>query len=363
MEKEIITTKQAIAMIAMFIVGTSLIHIIQAKANQDFWIANLFVIIITLFIFFVYSRILSLFPQKNLLDINKILFGKIAGSIIYSSFVFYAFSLGAFVTRHITENIQIINLPETPQYVFAICTILVSIYIVKNGIETFGRWCLFSLPIIIFIFLITIFFSVNLFHPENLKPVFQSSISLIAENAHNTIILPFGECVVFLLLFDSLQNGKKTLKVFYIGMAIGITMIMLALFRNIMILGVENNMLLVSPSISAVSVIQLGSFIERIEVIISIIFIICGLTKVTVCLMGACKGMAKLLNLDADQPLIAPLGLLMLMLNFNAFENVMQLNEWFNVYKIYTLPFQIIFPFLIWITAEIKTKLKTSSNS
>lgn len=363
MEKEIITTKQAIAMLFTFIIGTSLIHDIQTKADQDFWIAYLFVIIVVLFFFFVYSRILTLFPQKNLLDINTILFGKIAGSIIYSLFVLYAFSLGAFVTRHIAEYFQIIHLPETPQYAFAICVILVSIYIVKNGIETLGRWCLFSMPIIIFIFLLTIVFSFNIFHPENLKPVFQSNIFLIAENAHNTFILPFGECVVFLLLFDSLQDSKKTLKVFYIGMAIGTTMILLALFRNIMILGVENNMLLFSPSIGAVSVIQLGTLIDRIEVIVSIIFIICGLAKVTFCLMGACKGTAKLLNLDTDRPLVAPLGLLMLMLNFNVFENIMHLSEWFNVYKIYTLPVQIIFPILIWITAEIRTKLKTSPNS
>lgn len=358
MKKEVITTKQAIAIMLMFILGSALIHVASTKANQDFWVSYVFVIIITLFVFFVYSRIISLFPQKNLLDINKFLFGKIAGSIIYGSYVFYAFSLGVFVTRHFTEFIQISSLPETPQYAFAICIILVSIYIVKNGIETLGRWSLFSLPIIIFIFLFTIFFSVYLFNPGNLKPIFQSDFSLIADGTFNSFSLPFGESVIFLLLLDSLQNGKKSLKVFYISMAIGVTIIMLAIFRNILVLGVENNKLLVNPSVSAVSIIQIRSFVERMEVITTMIFIICGLAKVTICLMGACRGTAKLLKLDSDRPVIAPLGLLMLMLSCNVFENLSHIIEWFNVYRVFFLPIQIIFPLVTWITAEIKIKLQ-----
>ena len=268
--------------------------------------------------------------------------------------MFYAFSLGIFITRHFSEFIQTSSLPETPQYAFAICIILVSIYIVKNGIETLGRWSLATLPIIIFIFLLTIIFSVNLFDLRNLKPVFQSDLSVIAENALNSYSLPFGESVIFLLLLESLQDAKKTRKVFYISMAIAVSMIMLALFRNILVLGVENNALLANASVSAVSVIEIRNFVERIEVIVTIIFLICGLVKVTVCLMGACRGTAKLLNINSDRPLIAPIGLLMLMLSFNAFENAMHLNAWFDAYRIIFIPVQVILPLIAWATAEIR---------
>ena len=67
MGKEVITTKQAIAIMVMFMIGSALIHVVQQKAKQDFWIAYLIVMIVTLFMFFVYSRIISLFPQKSLL--------------------------------------------------------------------------------------------------------------------------------------------------------------------------------------------------------------------------------------------------------------------------------------------------------
>lgn len=363
MNKEVITTKQAIAIMIMFMIGTALMHPIHAKANQDFWAAYLFVVIITLFVFFVYSRIISLFPQKDLLDIHTFLFGKIAGSIIYGFYVFYAFSLCVFVTRHFTEFIQAISLPETPQYAFEICIMVVGIYIAKKGIETLGRWCLFSLPIIIFIFLLTIIFSISLFDPDHLKPILQNDLFLIADNAFNSFSLPFGECVLFLLLFDSLRNSKKSKNVFYTSMAIGVIIILMAISRNIMVLGVANNSLLTSSSVGAVSIIKIKSFVERIEVIIVIIFIICGLAKITVCLMGAAKGTARLLKLNSDQPLIAPIGLLIIMLSLNCFENFIQLSKWFYVYRLLFLPIQIIFPLAAWITAEIKMKLQKKHKS
>lgn len=353
MGKETITTKQAISIMAMFMIGSTLI--VQAKATQDFWVTYLFVIAITLFIFFVYSRILSLFPGQNMLDIHRFLFGKIAGGVIYGSYVFYAFSLGIFVTRHFTEFIQV-ALPETPQYAYAICIVLVSIYIVNKGIETLGRWSLSTLPLIILIFFITIVFSAYLFDFRNLKPIFQSGLASIADNTWSSFTIPFGECVIFLLLLDSLKDSKKTLKVFYTSMAIGVTMIMLGLFRNILVMGIANTNLLAHASVGAVSVIDIPNFVERIEVIVTTIFIICGLAKITVCLMGACKGIAKLLKLDSNQPIIMPIGLLMLTLSFNAFENAMHLFPWFDVYRIFFLPTIAVFPITAWIVAEIKVK-------
>ena len=358
MSKEVITTKQAIAIMVMFMLASALTHVFSSKAGRDFWIAYLAVIVFTLFIFFVYSRILSLFPQKNLLDIQRLLFGKIVGTLIYGSYVYYAFILGCVIPRHFTEFIQI-SLPETPQYAYAICMVLVSIYIVKCGIETLGRWCLFSLPITVFIFIVTIVFSINLLDVQNLKPVFQSDIALIADNAFNSFTLPFGECVLFLLLFDSLKDSGKARKTYYVSLFMSVTMILLALFRNIMVLGVENSVLLDNTSVAAVSIIKIPFFVERIEVIITIIFIFCGLVKTTVLLMGASKGTAKLLNLDSALPLVAPLGLLMLAFSFNFFENAMHLNKWFGVYRVLFLPCQTISPIATWIAAEIYAHKQT----
>jgi spore germination protein KB len=136
MEREVITTKQSVALLTMFMMGSALIHSVQSKANQDFWISYLFVVAFTLCVYFAYGRILSLFPNMDLLTIQRFLLGKYVGGIIYGFYIFHAFSLGAFVTRHYCEFIQIMSMPETPQYALAICMILVAIYATRNGIET-----------------------------------------------------------------------------------------------------------------------------------------------------------------------------------------------------------------------------------
>ena len=353
MIKEIITTKQAIATLTIFIVSNNFLHNVHYYAKQDFWISFVFVIIFFMFILFAYSRIISLFPHENLLDIFRFLFGKVVGSIFYALLIIYAFTLAAFVTNHFTLFIQTITLPETPQYAYAICIVAVSMYIAKQGIESLGRWSLFSLPFIIGIFLLTVVLSVQLWNPDNLKPVFQSSVTVIAENTFDSISL-LNQCVVFLLVFDTLKEPQKAKKIFYVSMAIGIAMIVITIFRNILVLGMRNNELLATASVSAVSVIQLKPFLERIEVIITIIFIICGIANVSVSLIGVCKGTAKLLKMESAQSLIVPIGVFLLMVSTNTFENIMQIFRYFPLYIYVAFPFQIIIPLAALITAEFK---------
>jgi spore germination protein KB len=77
--------------------------------------------------------------------------------------------------------------------------------------------------------------------------------------------------------------------------------------------------------------------------------------------MGACKGIAKLLKLNSERQVIVPVGLLMLMLSFNVFENIMHLNEWVDPLRFFNIPFQLALPIITWITAEIKTKMQQKS--
>jgi hypothetical protein len=38
------------------------------------------------------------------------------------------------------------------------------------------------------------------------------------------------------------------------------------------------------------------------------------------------------------------------------YTNITEMFEWFNIYRFYAIPFQIILPLLLWILAEIKAK-------
>lgn len=348
-------------MLITFIWGNAIIILRDISSNQDAWFASLLSGAMAVPVYFIYSRIIKLFPQKAFGDILKTVFGKVLGVIILALFVFYAFFVAANILRQLTEYIQITALPETPQYAFAICITLVCVYMLKLGIEVMGRWSMFILPVIVFIFLMAFLLSTYLMDFNHFKPVLHNSFQVIANNAYSYFTIPYGEAVVFLFLCDSLKEPAKTFKIFFVSLAAGTGVITLAIIRNIAALGVENIKYLTFPSFNAVRLIQIGSFIERIELIISVILTLCGFFKLCACLLAASKGMAHILHLNSNRATIAPLALLMLLLSPILFKSVMEMFDFSMVYSYFCFPFQVFLPLIIWITAEIKHKQNKKS--
>ena len=72
MNKEIITNKQGISIIVLFILGSSIVLSPGGGAKQDAWIAIIIALLIALPSVFVYSRLLSIYPEKNSLTFYRI---------------------------------------------------------------------------------------------------------------------------------------------------------------------------------------------------------------------------------------------------------------------------------------------------
>ena len=119
--------------------------------------------------------------------------------------------------------------------------------------------------------------------------------------------------------------------------------------------------------LSTARLIEVGSFLSRIEGTISINLILAGITKITVCLICATKGLSKLFHLQDYQRLVFPTGLLVLALCSNLFENILEMFEFTDYYSFYAAPFQTLIPIMTWIGGEIyvkkhRTVLKQSNN-
>ncbi|MDF2524316.1 MAG: spore germination protein, partial [Clostridiales bacterium] len=206
MKKEIITQKQGIVIMIMFILGSSLVFGSSGKAKQDIWIAVLVAMLMAVPTFFIYARLLSIFPGKNLFEILDAVFGNVMGKIFALPFIWYAIHLGSLVIRDFTEFIQITSLPVTPQYFVAIIMVLLCIWAARAGIEVIGRWISIIFPAaMIFILIITLLLF-PLFEFKNLKPVLYNGFNPILETAFTIFTFPFAETVIFLAILNCLQS-------------------------------------------------------------------------------------------------------------------------------------------------------------
>lgn len=363
MQKEQITDKEAICILIIFIIGSSLIIGIGGEAKNDAWISGIAGIVMVIPMLLVYSRILSLFQGKDLFDILIIIFGKVIGRIVTFLYIWYAFHLGALVLRNFGEFMNAVALPETPMFVSLFCLGLVCIIAVRLGIEVLGRTTAYFIPLIFFVLAVILLISIPQIRLDYIKPVLGNGIIPVLKGGFSTFSFPFAETVLFISVFSSLKTKKSPLKVYFWGVLISGIIIIIVTLRNIAIL---SNMLgsYYFPSYQAVRMIRIGDFIQRTEVSVSLVFIFGVFIKSSICLLVTCKGIEKMFNLKDYRSIVIHTGLLMIYFSYIVYDNIMTMSYWaFKVYSYYAFPFQVILPIIIWILAEIKGKKITSANS
>jgi spore germination protein KB len=358
MGKEKITQKQAVSMVALFVVGSAMVLGVSKESMQDAWIAYFAAFAAAVPVIYVYARILGRYPGKSFFDICTEVFGKIGGKIAAALFSWFALHLGALVMRNFSEFIQVTAFNEMPQTISLLCMAILSIWIVRRGAETMGRWSAIVLPVVIFVVVVTILLLVKDFHPSYLLPVGEY-LPQVPKDAWNGFSFPMAETVLFLGVLDTLKPGDRHGRAWLFGLSIGVAVLLFGGFlRNAMTLGFPLEKDLSFPSYGAVSIIIAGNFISRIENAVSTDLLLCGFIKISVCLMAASRGFASICGADDYRPYVAPVGLVMMALASVVYKNIMEMFAFIDIYPYYAFPVEVLLPLILCITAEIRLLIR-----
>lgn len=356
MKRELITDKEAICFLSIFIMGSTLILGIGGDAKNDAWIVAITGVIVSIPMLMVYAKLLSLFPEKGLYEILEIIFGKIISKIISVLYIWYSFHLGALVIRNFGEFINTVTMPETPMIVPMLCLGIVCIVAVKAGIEVMARVSAFVLPYLLLIMALVQLLGISSLNFEFIKPVLANGLKPILKGTFSIFTFPFAESVLFLEVLFNLKNKQSFKKVYLTSLFLAGGIILILTLRNIFILGSLMGKLYF-PAHIAVSRVNIGDFLERIEVTVAIVFVFGVFVKASVCLFVACKGITKLFNLRDYGSITIQMGLLMIYLAYIVYDDIMEMQKWaFSTYAYYAFPFQAIIPVLMLILAKIKLR-------
>ncbi len=363
MGKEQITKRQALYIIVLFIFGSSVIVGGGSEAKQDSWLSLLMAAAAVLPVTLVYARIIRLYPGQDLFAILETLFGKIFGKVFIVLMSWYALHLAALVLRNFSEFIQITAMPETPQLPLMIAMMLVTAYIAKSGIEALGRWSLVVLPIVILVILLTTILAIPKMDFSNILPVADHDFGTVTSGAFSVFAFPFAETVLFLSVASAVKTADSAYKIYFKAIVLAAISLLVVVIRNIEVLGPATINASYFPSFSAARIIEVGNFLTRIEGVISMNFILTGVIKITLCLLAAAKGTARLFGINDYRRVVMPVGILAVALCAIVFENTMQMFAFLPIYQFYAIPFQIIIPIIIWIMAEVKKKREKSTKA
>lgn len=357
MYKEIISQKQAIVLMITFIIGSNTILVMGGKSKQDIWIAVIFAIAAACVLVAVYARIAKLFPEKHLFEILDILFGKVFGRIIVLFFAWYLFHIGAAIVKNISEFIRIISLDSTPVCIISLMTGIVIAYAVRSGLEVMGRLISIIFPIWITGTLVLAILSIGQYDINRLKPVLYEGLEPVISDAFRLFALPFAETVVFLCFAGSFQRKSSPYKIYYYSLLVGGFYLATVVARTVMMIGADNLSMFMYPLYVTARLIRVGNFLEKIELISAVLIISCTFTKATVYLFSFTKGVAYLFNIRDYHRIAAPSVFLASIYSMPLYESAIEMIKWAqDIFPYYSIPFQIILPVAVWITAEIKLR-------
>jgi spore germination protein KB len=350
-----ISAKQMMATITMFMVGSSLITGGSDSAKQDNWVCILAAAVLVIPLVWIHSEILNLYPGRAYFRNIIRAMGRPLGIAVCALLTLYILHLGGMVLRVFSEFIHVVNMTETPMIAIAVGIITVMIYLLSNRIYVLTRISKFMVPIMCVIIVMTLLLSYKNMDFNNLKPILQSEPSALMKGTVSAAAVMSGEIMMCAPMFGAMDRKKNVFSTMLNGALFGFLIIVVVSFRNRLVLGYISG-ISIFPSYEAVSVIQLGEFFTRIEVLIGILLLLVGFVKICVLMFSACEALSSTVGLNDYEPLVVPVGLLLLTIASLVHADSIEMSRWIKMFPLYSFPFQVLLPVLVLIVGKIRKR-------
>jgi spore germination protein KB len=358
MNEQKFSTRQALSLATMSLIGHVIVLFNGSPAGNDFWLSILLAYTATLPLALMYARLITIFPGKNMFDLQIYIFGPVFGRIFILLYSLFFLHVGSLVLRGITAFIQITSLTETPQIISAVLIGLLCIYAIKAGINTLSRYTAMAMPAYILIIFGLALLATTLWRDlSHLGPVLYNGFKPVLKSAVVLSIVPFADGAILPFILQPLKDYRKAKAIFLWSYTITAVFFLIVSVQYTLVLGNNFTFTLYFPSYVMVSLISIGDFLERIEVIMGAVLFMGAFVKIAVFLYNFSLGVSKLLNMGDYRKFSAPCGMLLIALSLLASPNILSDVVFVSTaYPYYAGFFDIVLPLAIWLPAEWKRK-------
>lgn len=364
-QKVQISASQFCTLIILNTIGTTILIVpagLAGEAKQDAWIPAILGVGTGLLIIRFYNAIGGMYPQLTIVEYGKKILGTWVGSSISLGFVYFSF-IGASTLVWLMGNFLATQImPETPTSVIQSFFVIIVIMGVRLGLETFTRCAEIFLPWVGLFFLLLVFLPIPAMNIQNVQPVFDSELKPILRATLSYLSVAILPLVVFQMIVPNGERSKETNRAFYIGSLIGGLVLITITILTIMVLGPGLTARNMYPSFVLAKKVSIAGFLERIEVIMAILWFITIYFKTTVYCYASIQGLAQILSLKDYKILTLPLGMILIAFSIIVYPDVVYQAEWdVKTWIPYAITYGFIVPILLYIVAFIK-KRKNKNN-
>jgi spore germination protein KB len=330
------------------------------EAQQDAWIASILAGVLGLLIAYVSTKLSLLFPSQSIVQYSQVILGKWLGRLIMIPYFIQWYSVLGVILREVGDFVNSTFLPKTPTWIIIVTLIILLIYInYVGGIESIGRTSELFGPIIV----IMIFFTLPLILPvidwTRILPVFSDTGVVPITKGALTPLSFFGEvCMVTMLVSFMKQPLGAPIRAI-VGLSVVCFLLVVSSLLVIMTFGPGLSEKMTHPFFDMIRFISIGGFLQNIDLVIELIWIISVFIKMSLYFFMSCYGTAQWLNMKNWKKLIwfiAPIALIQSLLYPDV--TVSNVGYVMKYWLPIALPVNMIgIPLFLWIIAKFRKKI------
>lgn len=356
-----ISTFEAICFMIVVIINRMLLNtpkeIIKNSATSA-WINVIVISIITIVFIIIICKLYKNFSGKDILDISEYLGGNILKTIIGIIFLLLFLYVAAILLRNFCDSLQKIFLPNTTityiMFFFIVGIILAN----KLGLPSIIKINIIIIGLIFTSAIIISIAPISYFDFSNLFPIMGNGINETFFSGLTNLFAFSGIGYLYFLMpfLNKPQNFNKIAIVSTVVSSIYLLLSVISLIGLFSYLTTSKDIFSI---LLLTKVINLGGFLERIDSILMLVWILSFLAYLSFILYFALYTYRRITNLQDQNGVLYLFSTIILGLALLP-QNVIKINFLDNeLLKILAIPLVFILPLIIFILANMKFKRKS----
>lgn len=361
----LITIRQFTILVFSVTVGDlvlNLASIIASESRQDAWLACIIGCALGLLLVLLYSTIAKRCGSTPFFTFTNQMLGRWLGTIFaLCMLIFVLITVSGFV-REVSVFMVIYMLPETPIQVTTLLLLLIIVIATRLGLEAFTRSAELFFGAFVFLFILFAISIIPSIHFDYYEPILGLGPKPLIRGIMQTTLLVFSELFVFLKIIPHVVSKQKLQVNFLIGATLGSIVLIILTYLCVIVLGVESTARHIYPVYALARKINVGNFLQRFELIFTVMWVFTTFIKITVYFYVFTTGLARLLRLKDYRTIVFPNAILLYVMTASLSPNtVFQSHVLSKYWFLFNFTFAVCLPLMLLAAIHLRKKLNPLS--